>query len=189
MMDITHRLVKKVALAHLRVKQPITEAELASFELAVGATMPNDYREFLLHVANGGNDPCRLLSLAGWHRCYWIDNPQPTMVAAPCLITPAASEEGANWLDSIGVTDWQASWDNGKWDPMFGTIAIAEIGCGLFYSMIITGPHRGRIFSWGDHALNPPYIYPEASFGEWFEKSLDATIAGESVHFLTGRLK
>ena len=72
---------------------------------------------------------------------------------------------------------------------MFGTIAIAEIGCGLFFSMVMNGPFRGRIFSWGDHALIPPYFYPYVSFGDWFESCIDAILSGKPVDFLDGRIR
>lgn len=72
---------------------------------------------------------------------------------------------------------------------MNGTTAIAEIGCGLYYSMVLTGTLRGRIFSWGDHALNPPYFYPEPDFGAWITSHIDRLLNGQPVHFLDGRLR
>ncbi|MBK8015146.1 MAG: SMI1/KNR4 family protein [Deltaproteobacteria bacterium] len=188
-MDIADRLATKTRRAGLRVNRPIAESELARFEAESGVAIPADYRAFLLNVANGGKEPCRLVPLAGWCWCYWIEHPKPKMAAEPCVITPDAYHQGEHWLEKAKVPDWESRWDRNEWDPMFGTIAIAEIGCGLFFSMIMTGPFRGRIFSWGDHALNPPYVYPEGSFAEWFEKCLDAIVAGEPVHFLDGRIR
>lgn len=188
-MNIADRLATKTRRAQLRVKQPITESDVARFESESGVAIPADYRRFLTNVANGGTEPCRLVPLAGWCWSYWIDDPKLNMVSEPCVITPDAYEHGQQWLEKSGVPEWEARWNSNVWDPMFGTIAIAEIGCGLFFSMIMTGPFRGRIFSWGDHALNPPYLYPHTSFGDWFEDCLDATIAGKPVHFLDGRLR
>jgi hypothetical protein len=71
---------------------------------------------------------------------------------------------------------------------MCGTIAVAEIGCGLFFSMVMNGQHRGRIFSWGDQASHPPLFVPETNFGAWLESHLDLILAGHPVHFLTGRV-
>ncbi len=186
-MNARDRFANKIR--SVRAKPPIAESEVARLEAEFGVTIPEDYRDFLINVANGGRAPCRLVPLSGWDGCYWIDDPKPHMVAEPCIVTPGAQDQGERWLDEANLPDWEARWDNNEWDPMFGTIAVAEIGCGLFFSMIMTGPFRGRIFSWGDHALNPPYVYPEPSFGGWFEKCLDASLAGKPVHFLDGRLR
>lgn len=183
------RLAAKTRRARLRVRPPINPVDLERFESEFGVALPGDYRDFLLRVANGGRSPCRLVPLKDWFACYWIDEPKPSMVAQPCVITLEAEKHGRDWLDKTGVADWSNRWDCGEWDPMFGTIAVAEIGCGLFFSMIMTGPLRGRLFAWGDHAENPPEVLPETSFGEWFERCLDAMITGEPVHFLDGRLQ
>lgn len=188
-MNIANRFAEKIRRARLRIRQPIEESEVAQFESESGVLIPADYRDFLINVANGGTEPCRLVPLAKWCSCYWIDDPKPNMVAEPCVVTPDAYDQGEDWLAKTNVPDWESRWDRNDWDPMFGTIAIAEIGCGLFFSMIMTGPCRGRIFSWGDHALHPPYVYPEPSFADWLEKRLDATLAGEPVHFLDGRIR
>ena len=179
----------KIQRARLRVKPPIAETEVTKFEVEAGVLIPQDYRSFLINVANGGIEPCRLVSLSDWCASYWIDGPKPQMVAEPCIITPDAYDQGEHWLDAANVPNWRTRWDSNEWDPMFGTIAIAEIGCGLYFSMIMTGAFRGRIFSWGDHALNPPFVYPEQSFAEWFGKCLDATLVGEPVLFLNGRIR
>jgi hypothetical protein len=104
------------------------------------------------------------------------------------MVTPQAEEQGQHWLDRLGVLDWEARWDKNEWCPMFGTIAIAEIGCGLFFSLVINGPFRGRVFSWGDYARIPPHFYPYESFAEWFESCLDRILSGQPVHFLDGRI-
>ncbi len=179
-------LLDKIRRAHLRVKPPIDLPELEHFETQCGTQLPADYRDFLLSCCNGRIAPCRLLPLERWSHSYWT-NVSYEAASKTCLITPEAEKQD-NWLDDLGVPDWEAQWDNGSWDPMFGTIAVAEIGCGLFYSLIMNGTYRGRVFSWGDHALNPPYFVDHANFSSWIESCLDASIVGEPVHFLDGRI-
>lgn len=183
------RMAEKIMRARLRVRQPTSDAEVLAFETDSGVSIPSDYREFLIHVANGGREPCRLVPLRDWCRSYWIDNPSPQMAAEACIVTPEAAQHGEDWLDYVNVPDWESRWNKNQWDPMFGTIAVAEIGCGLFYSMIMTGRFRGRIFYWGDHVKNPPVFYPEPTFADWLENCLDATLAGQPVHFLDGRIR
>lgn len=187
-MDMGSRFADKLHRARLRLRPPAAEAEVAAFEAAAGVGLPADYREFLLSIANGGDEPCRLLPLARWWSSHWNDHPQPAMVGQPCVITPEAEALGEAWLDHVGVPDWSARWDRNEWDPLFGSIAVAEIGCGLHHSLIVTGPYRGRLFCWGDHAARPPHLWPEANFADWFEACLDDLLAGRAVHFLDGRL-
>ncbi len=129
-----------------------------------------------------------VLSHVDWFH-FIIGEVKPEKANLPCLITPATEHHGEKWLDELGTPDWEAQWDNGTWDPMFGTIAVAEIGCGLFYSIIMNGEYRGRVFSWGDHALNPPYFVEQNNFVSWIESCLDFSIAGRPVHFLDGRIQ
>ena len=162
---------------------------MKQFEAEAGIGIPSDYREFLLTVGNGGMGLCRLLRLSEWSCSYWIDDPKPAMVSLPCGVTPEAWEKGDSWLEKTNVLDWGKKWNDNEWSLMFGTIAIAEIGCGLFYSMVMTGHLRGRVFSWGDHALNSPCFNPEVTFGEWLDSLLNTMLDGHPVYFLDGRIR
>lgn len=186
-METTRQLFEQVQETGLRLNPPVDLPTVERFEAEAGVSLPLDYREFLLNVGNGGMGQCRLLRLSDWFCSYWIDDPRPCMIAQPCVITPEAWGQEDLWSDKTNVRDWEKEWDENRWDPMFGTIAVAEIGCGLFYSLVMTCRFRGRIFSWGDHALNPPFLYPEPNFGEWLKSHLDQILAGNPVHFLDGR--
>ena len=182
------KLLDKIRRARLPVKAPIELDELERFEVQAGLALPSDYRDFLLTCCNGGIEPCRLVPLNRWADCYWT-NVDAKRANSQCLLTPEAANHGEKWLEHLGIPDWESKWDSGAWDPMYGTIAVAEIGCGLFYSLIVNGDYRGRIFSWGDHALNPPYFVEYEDFATWIESCLDASIAGQPVHFLDGRIR
>ena len=188
-MSVVERLAKKVRSARLPLRAPASRDDIEKFEAEAGLPIPEDYRDFLLRIGNGGTPPCRLVRLSWWDASYWLDDTRPTMAALPCVVTPSAEDHGTAWLDRTNVSDWKERWDREEWSPMFGTIAIAEIGCGLFYSMIMTGALRGRIFSWGDAALVPPIFCKEDCFGEWFEACLDRLLTGYPVHFLDGRIR
>jgi hypothetical protein len=103
------------------------------------------------------------------------------------LITPQTTAQGNQWLNALGIEDWKRKWDADEWEPLYGTIAIAVIGCGLHFFLVVNGEHAGRVFSWGDHALSPPVFAPETTFADWMEGHLDAMLAGRPVHFLDGR--
>lgn len=182
------QIAEKIRQAGLSVNPPIELHEVEAFEREAGVLIPKDYRDFLLTSCNGGIEPCRLVPLQRWDYSYWTVV-EPEKANYPCLITPEAEKHGEDWLDELGVEDWSPKWDESSWDPMYGTIAIAEIGCGLYFSMIMNGEYRGRIFTWGDHAHNPPYFVDEPDFVTWINYWLDACIAGKPVHFLNGRTR
>jgi hypothetical protein len=183
-------LAAKAWQVQLKLNALASRQAVEDFEARAGVRLPDDYRNFLLFVADGGLPPCRLTPLSRWSECYAVDDePQPLAAAAPCLLTPELEQHGANWLDALGVPGIQSRWDANQWCPTFGTVAIAEIGCGAFYSMVMTGEHRGRIFSWGDHFESPPHFVSQKTFSDWLEFHLDRMLQGEPVHFLDGRLR
>lgn len=187
-MELKERIAEKATKAGLTLLPPATANLIEEFEARANLRLADDHRHFLLHAANGGREPCRLLPLERWADSYWLDEPITSMVAAPCTLFPEIEREGEHWLGALDVPDWESRWDRGEWSPMLGTMAVAEIGCGLYFSMIMNGRYRGRIFAWGDHASHPPQFLPHASFGEWLESNLDLVIADRPVHFLNGRL-
>lgn len=177
----------KAARANLNLRHRASLEEVANFELTSGIRLPEDYVYFLTHVGNGGVKPCRLIRLQDWDAGLWSSAKLESALCKPCLVTPQAEAHGDQWIDQLGIEDWERKWDANEWDPLYGTIAIAEIGCGLFYFLVVNGAHSGRIFSWGDHALSPPIFVPETTFADWMELHLDAMLAGETVHFLGQR--
>jgi hypothetical protein len=187
-MESIDRIAAKAYRAGLALRSPAPLSAIERFETQTSLRLPDPYRHFLLYVANGGMEPCRLTPIERWSDAYWLDEPRPALVAAPCLLTPETAQAGERWLEGLHVPAWESRWDQGAWSPMCGTIAVAEIGCGLFFSMVMNGQHRGRIFSWGDHASQPPLFVPETNFGAWLESHLDLILAGHPVHFLNGRV-
>lgn len=184
-MDSSFRIKEKAERARLELLPPASEEEVRAFEATAGVELPADFRAFVAQVANGGTSSCRLLPLERWDASYWIDNANlATDLRRACLITPECGDQGSNWLETLGVTDGERKLDDGLWSPMFGTIAVAEIGCGLYFSMIVNGPYRGRVFTWGDAQFVPPEFVPFQNFGDWIEHWLDQVLAGKAVHFL-----
>lgn len=180
-------IAEKARRSDIKLNPPIAPATVELFEQQAGVSLPEDYRDFLIKVANGGRMPCMLVPLEHWNALYWIEDPEPSILAQPCTLKPGYGEMGKQWLEHAGGSDWEQRWDSNQWDPMSGTLAIAEIGCGLFYSLIVTGPYRGRIFSWGDHIHNPPIFCHEDSFGPWINSAFDQAIKGGPAWILNRR--
>ncbi len=177
-------LREKAIQARITLRPPAPIEHVIEFERVSGIRLPDDYVFFITTVGNGGLPPCRIKSLEDWDAGYWSEAKLERDLIAPCLLTPELESLGEKWLDSLGVEDAEQRWDRDEWDPMRGSMTIAEIGCGLFFRMIVNGPHHGRIFVWGDHALLPPAFQSQPTFSSWITHWLDAAIAGQQVAFL-----
>lgn len=176
--------VEKATAAGFRFRDRLPLSEVEAFEARAGISLPRDYVEFLTLAGNGTTPPHQILPLEAWNGHYWIAEPRlESALRTPCIVTPAAADAGAGWIDAQGVVNWSRRLDADEWDPMFGTIALAEIGCGLYYSLIVNGPHAGRVFVYGDSVENPPVFAYAASFGEWFETQVASLAGGLRVDF------
>ena len=177
-----------VERAGIRTRPPTSASAIRQLEKRGQIQLPDDYIKFITQIANGGLSPCRLVPLEYWFACHWIDDVTPELsLRAPCKISPEIASLQSEWIRAAGGPDWEASFDAGTWDPMFGTIAVCEIGCGLCYSMIANGPYTGRVFSYGDSTDNPPRFVEQLTFGDWITAELDRCARGEPVHHLNGR--
>ncbi|QDU41888.1 SMI1 / KNR4 family protein [Symmachiella dynata] len=187
-MSLEH-LKTKVQDSGINIRPPLSIEEVREFEAQAGISLPVDYVEFITTIANGGFSPCRLSPLADWHYRYDIKRPQPEIcLTQPCIITPDAVQHGDKWIDVQNVDRYEERWDNHEWDPLVGTICVAELGCGWVYSLIINGPFVGRIFAYGGGAFLPPQFVEERTFTDWIESSVDKIVDGKHLSFLDGKV-
>jgi hypothetical protein len=182
-------LWEKAVRARLALRPPASLDAVQAFENESGIRLPDDFVCFITLVGNGGLPPCRLLGLDGWNDGYWTPTVLRRDLVAPCLITPELEAQGENWLAALVVADAELRFEREEWDPMRGSMTIAEFGCGLFWRMIVNGPHYGRVFLWGERLSAPPAFMPEPNFAGWISRHLDAKIAGQPVPFLDGRMR
>ncbi|UQX05164.1 SMI1/KNR4 family protein [Streptomyces sp. RerS4] len=115
-----------------RLAPPLSEAEVRGFEARHGITLPAAYRSFVTEVADGAAGPAHgLLPLtrprpeAGEDWAVddeWADDRRPGRLAAP--------------FSPTGPT--QAS--------TAGTLTLAEHGCGVFFRLVLNGPHAGEVW-------------------------------------------
>lgn len=181
-------LREKALSARLALRPPTSLDAVQAFENESRIRLPDDYVFFVTMVGDGGLPPCRLLGFEGWNDGYWNPSVLSRDLVTPCLITPELEAQGENWLAALGIEDAAGKFEREEWDPMRGSMTVAEFGCGLFWRMIVNGPHYGRVFFWGDRISAPPVFMPEHTFAGWITCHLDAKISGRPVHFLDGRI-
>ncbi|MCU7726093.1 SMI1/KNR4 family protein [Actinoplanes sp. KI2] len=156
---------------------PLTDDEVTAFEREHGVSLPEDYRAFITTIGNGG--PGRwggagpyygLHSLQDWATSLWGMPGQST------LATPFPAEPGrvfSDWPSEVAPDE-----DD---EPYCGTLALSDQGCGYLSILVVSGPARGRVAGTGDTPAGPVFTR-DAGFLSWYERWLDAVLAG-ATHF------
>lgn len=146
------------------LQPPITDPVLEAFESAHGVRLPEEYREFLLQLGDGGAGPgYGLLSLdkaAAFPQAD--DDPPANYLSRLCPLRPEVSRM-RDWLTSIDCSD----------DERYqGTIVLCDHGCCNYAVLVVSGPARGCVvnISLDD---NPPVFARDNDFLAWYERWLD----------------
>ncbi len=144
---------------------PLDEGQVQAFESEHGIRLPADYRAFLRSVGEAGAGPYYgLLPLARWDDL--ADRPAGHL-AQPSPLVPGC-RYGDDWDEQLAIAD----------SPFRGLLPLAEIGCGGYCLLVVSGPAQGRVVYAGDA---PPYFVWDRSFLAWYERWLDELLAGVST--------
>jgi hypothetical protein len=126
----------------------LTPEAVAAFETRHGCRLPQDYREFLLKVGDGGAGPdCGIFELgqhfsgSGHEDC--LEDDVDLSIAFP---------HAEAWNAAEGDETNFAPEDTA------GSMIIGDYGCGIWTRLVITGPLAGEI--WHDDRTNGQGIYP-----------------------------
>ena len=163
-MDTTEtieRIKSKVAAKALDLGVPLAESKIAEFERETGITLPAGYRDFLLHVGNGGDGPPDYgmlpLGLNG------IDAPATEVLANIRQPFPFATHWV--WEDDDPLDETRYS------TTFHGSINLGTDGCAMYWLLIVKGPQHGQIWNWADVGIQP--LAPARDFLSWYEYWLD----------------
>ncbi|MFH9423288.1 SMI1/KNR4 family protein [Streptomyces sp. NPDC017529] len=149
---------------HYRLRPPLPAADLHAFEALHGVELPGSYRDFLLHVADGGAGPHHGLFPLTGPTAYpgppddWAaddvreDDRRPGALATPFRFTSAWRPGPGERFDAAAM--------------VAGTLAVAETGCGGFVRLVVTGEQRGRV--WYDDLAVWPHLAPGPGFRAWY---------------------
>ncbi|MDR1083923.1 MAG: SMI1/KNR4 family protein [Deltaproteobacteria bacterium] len=178
-----------------RQNPPLPPEKLASFESQFGLSLPEDYREYLLKVADGGLGPFYgLYSLGG-------GDEEPPDYSKPFGLS---AEENLRLFDVYAEIDrrlkaygpaMDADLETELFEKYFrelsrdtdcGFVYLCTEGCGMYNILIVNGPAHGTV--WFHDLANDAGIFPLTSpvtgkplgFGEWLEIWLDTSISSLS---------
>ncbi|MCO6459496.1 MAG: SMI1/KNR4 family protein [Pirellulaceae bacterium] len=155
-----HCLLFGAAQHRYLLNPPLSEADVHRFEQQHGVQLPQQYREFVLTVGDGGAGPGYGLSrLSG----CWIRG---------ALRSPFLPASDANGIGAVDREPDGASASN-RYD---GCMAIGHQGCGVWYLLVVTGPHSNEV--WEDLSVEDRGFSPtRRGYFEWYEGWLDGALA------------
>lgn len=169
------RVRQKVVAAGKCLNPPLDQATVRAFEERHGARLPEEYREFLLRVGNGGMDGPPFYGLEpfrpgpwqeGDHaRRYWVDLPD---LARPFPFTGPWIREGE------APEELTAGSDQSLADRIsHGCLLLGTDGCGIDWILVVSGPDRGVVWYRTSAGLLP--TSSKRDFLRWIEDWLDGT--------------
>lgn len=190
----TSKRAKKIfgAAAHnYRMNPTLSEAEVRAFEEEHSVRLPEDYRQFLQRVGNGGAGPDYGLFKLGEmddgfdfgpfdHFIGDLSEPFPHTQAwndlsgEPEDISAQDEEEYERQLEAFDERYWNSA-------NMNGAIPICHSGCALRLWLVLNAPEKGNI--WQDNRADQGGIEPllnekqeRVTFYEWYRAWLDEAL-------------
>lgn len=161
---------------------PASEEQILKFEEQQGIRLPEEYRDFLLHVGNGGAGPYYGLDgirdlgddLHDSHgaRIYRVQE-EP-------VIYPKMSDEEWNRMTAPESRQGDSMGKGGEVHPYVGVLPIGSQGCTLMTGLMLAGPYQGQVVYYDEDYCGPPFFVREKGFLSWYERWLREVIAGYS---------
>ena len=159
---------------------PLSIEQIKRFEEQHRILLPDDYRNFLLTVGNGGSGPAYgLLPLWQWNIELEIEQDDFLSIPFPHadqwnMVRDFDMEDDAVY-ESEAFQKWEEDYYSN--DHITGSIRICHYGCAIYYLLVVTGDERGMI--WVDDRANDLGIYPAVTKGKrldfvsWYDGWLD----------------
>ncbi|MGW7413858.1 SMI1/KNR4 family protein [Streptomyces sp. NPDC054863] len=151
------------------LEDPLTDDGLAELEVQMGVRLPDDYRGFLTCVGVGGAGPAYGLFPVRRVQGRWrwegdgADLADPTLLAQPfpdhgpdpkvldALLAVRPDEEDFDEIEDFddAIEAWDERWEALMFAPgrTAGAIVISHLGCAQREWLVISGTHRGTIWS------------------------------------------
>jgi hypothetical protein len=132
------------------------EAAVDEFERRHSIRLPDDYRQFLLEVGNGGAGPC--YGIHGLDQLFEASSEGSHHLSKPFPYRlrwegPQDLLDAIRGIEDGDADDWENTdkrgelidsyWEFVSWD---GSLSICEYGCNLRFLLIVNGPEFGRIW-------------------------------------------
>ena len=182
---------------HYQLNNPVDGQTLDAVEASIGHSLPDDYREFITRVGDGGAGPFYGLLRLTDSDDQTADPSEmfPYSPDAPLLLDeiPQLSEtvtqiERARDAEDDDVEEaafdkYYAVLDQYYQQASRGIKFLAHEGCGMYDVLIVNGPQAGTVWffdfcnDFGVVPINHPSTGAPMSFADWYEYWLDVSLA------------
>jgi len=169
-----------------KLNPKLSEEEVLKFESDNKVRLPEQYRDFLKTIGNGGAGP--YYGLEKLENGLYIDLDYKEENAKIALSKPFPFTEPWNLiaksfekeLSDEEYNKLQNEYFDDKW--INGLLRLSNYGCGIFMNLVVTGKERGHI--WVDNRCNDGGLCPDpyfeqkgrTTFLDWYELWLDSEL-------------
>lgn len=187
------------AIAHrYQLNRPVPLQGIEDYERQNSVGFPDDYKEFVTQVGNGGAGPFYGLFPFGQQDdgdgfCKWEEGSLVGRLSEPFTHTRAWNLPPEFWEGQPNpppgtpieeedrlMEEWDRQEEKHYWGPtiMNGAIPICHLGCALRHWLVVTGSQKG--FVWADYRADCRGIFPVTNaqgqpqtFSDWYGAWLD----------------
>jgi Leucine-rich repeat (LRR) protein len=170
-----------------KFKPVLNISEIEDWEIYYKTNLPNDYKEFLTRIANGGVGPYYGLysldqALSEIEKIYYTEEGEEIHLNEKEFISKNFKVDKKMAIDFLAHYD--KCIEDGDDDEIkyfdciniTGVILLAEYGCGWFYYLVVNGDLAGTVWYGGDY-LSPCFREGKIfTFAEWYEDWLDTSL-------------
>ncbi|MEG1026476.1 MAG: SMI1/KNR4 family protein [Flavobacterium sp.] len=164
----------------------LSEDTILNFETTHNITLPNDYKEFLTKIGNGGIGPA--YGLEKFENALFddLDYKRPNSLLNLRVPFPHTKPWNEEFIPTVNMADdeeeFERQYSDFSRDLMNGVLSICNFGCGISIKLVINGLEYGNI--WTDDRANEGGIYPSYELGNkekitflnWYELWLDNSL-------------
>lgn len=164
----------------------LPEDTLLNFEKTHNITLPEDYKEFLTKIGNGGVGPAYGLEPFENGLFDDLDYKRPNSLLNPSKPFPHTKPWNEEFVSTVNEEDNEEEYERQYFEfsknLMNGVLAISNYGCGISLNLVVNGEEYGNI--WTDDRGNDGGIYPSNELGNkdkitflnWYELWLDNSL-------------
>ncbi|NBH77309.1 SMI1/KNR4 family protein [Clostridiaceae bacterium] len=153
---VLERIHKKLIAKHVLLGEPATLQKLRAFESSYRVSLPSEFRHFLLKIGSS---------------CQWRPGSAPFV--APLLDCQTPEKLALPFpFENEWIWEFEEEPSHDIQEVENGTFPLADIGCGIGFHLIVTGPCKGEVWHFSEMGIQP--CCPRQSFLGWLEKWLDS---------------
>ncbi len=156
---------------------PASITAIEAFEQKYGIRLPEEYRNFLLLVGNGGAGP--------YYGIYGVkalekeiaENDTYDVLAEPVIYPEMTDEDWDKAADPEGRCEQEEP------HPYAGILPIGSQGCTYMMGIVLRGAHQGQVVYYDEDFCGKPFFVREKGFLAWYERWLREVKAGYEIEW------